>query len=171
MWVCFLFPIYVCKTEDQHSQWSNSNMPASALLWACFAFNSPIILSRYLGTVFTQQKGNVNFFPLRCRHFFPTYENDTLLCSLEDDDDDDEEGSWNTEETKKNEQVDIIQAPSSRIRIFLNQQLFLSGFKNVHVHMELYSNRIYPSIRIPHISGFGLVPRTPLGILAKEHAS
>ena len=40
------------------------------------------------------------------------------------------------------------QAPSTSIRIFLNPQLFLSGFKNVHVHtyriqIETYPKRIW----------------------------
>ena len=42
----------------------------------------------------------------------------------------------------------FIQAPSTRIRIFLNPQLFLSGFKNFHVHTHPFSNRICPSTRI-----------------------
>ena len=43
---------------------------------------------------------------------------------------------------------------------------FLSGFKNFHVHAYPYSNRICPSTRIRHVSGFTLVSSTPLGILA-----
>ena len=55
--------------------------------------------------------------------------------------------------------------------ISLNPQLFLFGFKHFHVFTYPYSNRICPSIRIRHVSGFTLVPITPLGILATEHAS
>ena len=36
----------------------------------------------------------------------------------------------------------------ARIRVFLNPQLFLSGFKNFHVHTHPYSNGICPSTRI-----------------------
>lgn len=61
----------------------------------------PLFCLDSLEQALLDKKRNVNFLPLRCRHFFPTYENDTLLCSLEDDDDDEEEGSWNAEETKK----------------------------------------------------------------------
>ena len=61
-------------------------------------------------------------------------------------------------------------APSTRIRIFLNSQLFLSGLKNFHVQTYPYSNRIYPSTRVRHVFGFILVPWTPLGILATENA-
>ena len=40
-------------------------------------------------------------------------------------------------------------APSARIHIFLNPQIFLCRFKNsFHVHTFPYSNRICPSIRI-----------------------
>ena len=49
------------------------------------------------------------------------------------------------------------EAPSTRIRIFLNPQLFLSGLKNFHVHTYPYSNRICPSTRIRHVSGFTLI--------------
>ena len=38
-----------------------------------------------------------------------------------------------------------------------------SGFKNFHVHTYPYLNRIFLQV-----SGFTLVPRTPLGILATE---
>ena len=55
------------------------------------------------------------------------------------------------------------QASSTRIQIFLNPQLFLSGFKTFHVHTHPYSNRICPSTTT--------VPRTPLRILATDHAS
>ena len=44
--------------------------------------------------------------------------------------------------------------------VFLNPQLFLSGFKNLHVHAYPYSNRIYPSTGIqdyPASRGFSLV--------------
>ena len=44
--------------------------------------------------------------------------------------------------------VNKSQAPSTRIRIFLNPQLVLSGLKNFHVHTYPYSNRICPSTRI-----------------------
>ena len=36
----------------------------------------------------------------------------------------------------------------ARIRVFLNPPLFLSGFKNFHVHTYPYSNGICPSTRI-----------------------
>ena len=55
------------------------------------------------------------------------------------------------------------QASSTRIQIFLNPPLFLSGFKTFHVHTYPYSNRICPSTTT--------LPRTPLGILATDHAS
>ena len=65
-----------------------------------------------------------------------------------------------------------ICALPARIGIFLNPQLFLSQFKNFHVQTYPDSNRICPSIRIQHVSGLTLVPRTPLGmILPSEHAS
>ena len=57
-----------------------------------------------------------------------------------------------------------------RIRIFFNPQIFLCGFKNFHVHTYPYSNRInfpFPA-RIRLVSGFTLVPRTPLGKLATK---
>ena len=54
---------------------------------------------------------------------------------------------------------------------FLNPQLFLSRLKNFHVHAYPHSNRICPSTHIRHVSGLTLVPRTPLEILAIEHAS
>ena len=38
--------------------------------------------------------------------------------------------------------------------IFFNPQLFLSGFKNFHVHTYPYSYRICPR----HVSGFTLIP-------------
>ena len=57
----------------------------------------------------------------------------------------------------------LFQAPSTRIRIFLNPQLFLSGFKNFH------STRICIQIKcIRHVWGFTLVPKTPLGILQQD---
>ena len=37
-------------------------------------------------------------------------------------------------------------------------------------HTYPYSNQIFPSTRIQDVSGFTLVVRTPLGILATEHA-
>ena len=43
-----------------------------------------------------------------------------------------------------------LKAPSARIRIFLNPQLFLSGFKNFPVHTHAM------------VSGFTLVPKAPL---------
>ena len=58
-----------------------------------------------------------------------------------------------------------------KYQIFLTPQLFLSGFKNFHVHTYPFSNRICPSTRIRHVSELTLVLRTPLGILATEHAS
>ena len=42
----------------------------------------------------------------------------------------------------------FIQAPSTRIRVFLNPQLFLSWFKNFHAHKYPFSNRICVSARI-----------------------
>ena len=59
----------------------------------------------------------------------------------------------------------------SSIGILLSPQLFLSQFKNFHVHTYPDSNRICPSTRIRHVFGLTLVPRTPLGILPTEHAS
>ena len=47
---------------------------------------------------------------------------------------------------------------------------FLWRIKNFYVHTYAYSNRICPSWRIRHISGFTLLPRTCLGILVTEHA-
>ena len=52
----------------------------------------------------------------------------------------------------------------------MNPQLFLSGFKNVHVHAYPYSNWICPSTRTRHISGnIGnracVVKRGEIGIL------
>ena len=42
----------------------------------------------------------------------------------------------------------FIQAPSTRIRVFLNPQLLLSWFKNFHAHKYPFSNRICVSARI-----------------------
>ena len=39
----------------------------------------------------------------------------------------------------------LIKAPSKRIRVFLNPQLFLSGLKNFHVHSYPTPIRIYSS--------------------------
>ena len=64
-----------------------------------------------------------------------------------------------------------FRAPSTRIRVFFNPQLFLTGLKNFDFHTYPDSNRICPSTRIRHVSGFNLVLRTSLGILATEHAS
>ena len=47
--------------------------------------------------------------------------------------------------------------------IFKKGEIEGSGFKNFHVHTYPYSNRIFLQV-----SGFTLVPRTPLGILAAE---
>ena len=44
--------------------------------------------------------------------------------------------------------VNKSQATSTRMRIFLNPQLVLSGLKNFHVHTYPYWNRICPSTRI-----------------------
>ena len=56
----------------------------------------------------------------------------------------------------------LTNAPSTRIRIFLNPQLFLSGFKNFHVRVqiEFARSRVSDTFR-----GFTPVPRTALGIL------
>ena len=56
----------------------------------------------------------------------------------------------------------LTNAPSTRIRIFLNPQLFLSGFKNFHVRIqiEFARSRVSDTFR-----GFTPVPRTALGIL------
>ena len=51
------------------------------------------------------------------------------------------------------------------------RQMFLCGFKNFHVHTYPCSNRICPSTRIRHVTEFILLPRTPLGILSREHVS
>ena len=59
----------------------------------------------------------------------------------------------------------------SSFKCSLNPQLFIFGFKNFNVFTCPYSNRIYPSTRIRHLSGLTLVPMTPLGILATKHAS
>ena len=53
--------------------------------------------------------------------------------------------------------VDRTLCPATRTRIFPNPQHFPPGFKNFHV-----LNRIRPSTRIRHVSGFTLVPRTPV---------
>ena len=58
----------------------------------------------------------------------------------------------------------LTQAPSTRIRIFLNPQLFLSGFKSFHVHTSPLPVHTYPLT-------YPLEPMTALGILATEHAS
>ena len=42
----------------------------------------------------------------------------------------------------------VHSSPFTRIRIFLNPQLFLSGFKNFYVHTYPFSNRICLSTRI-----------------------
>ena len=39
----------------------------------------------------------------------------------------------------------LAEDPSTRIRIFLNPQIFLCRLENFHVHTYLYSNRIGPS--------------------------
>lgn len=54
---------------------------------------------------------------------------------------------------------------------WIRNSVFLFGFKIFHVHTYPYSNRICPSKRIRYVSGFSLVPRTSLEILATEHAS
>ena len=62
---------------------------------------------------------------------------------------------------------------STRIRIFLNPQSFLFGFKNFYVHTYpsvFRSNLPVHTSRFRHVSGFTLVPRTPPGILPTEHA-
>ena len=53
------------------------------------------------------------------------------------------------------EQMREDKAPSTSIRIFLNLQIFLCGFKNFPVHAYPCSNQICPL----HVSGFILVPR------------
>ena len=59
----------------------------------------------------------------------------------------------------------------TRVRMFLNPEPFFR-IQNFHVYTYPYSNRIGPSTRIrtyPDALQYGR--RTPLGILAKEHAS
>ena len=46
------------------------------------------------------------------------------------------------------EQMREDKAPSTSIRIFLNLQIFLCGFKNFPVHAYPCSNQICPSTRI-----------------------
>ena len=47
----------------------------------------------------------------------------------------------NNKKTNKNKK-------KKRIRVFMNPQIFISGFKNFHVHTYPFSNRIWPSTRI-----------------------
>ena len=59
--------------------------------------------------------------------------------------------------------------------VYTNPDIFESATFSFRIqyfndHTYPYSNQICPSTRIRGVSGFTLVPRTPLGILATEHA-
>ena len=54
----------------------------------------------------------------------------------------------------------LFQAPSTRIRIFLNPQVFLSGFKNSALHVSVLKSNLpvhmYPSRMRIHSTGNAL---------------
>ena len=62
----------------------------------------------------------------------------------------------------------FIQAPSTRIRVLMNPQHLYPGSK-IPTSTRIHQFQI--EFARPHVSGFTLVPRPPLGILVTEHAS
>ena len=64
--------------------------------------------------------------------------------------------------------VNLFESVYQPVQLFTRVRIFLNPHQ-VHTYPD--SNRICLSTRIQHASGLTEVPRTPLGILATEHAS